>query len=211
MQITQENLFSYMQAWLRECDMKILGYHNSTKAQKAKQCFCDSLHLLEFLDTFSYDLVYSSKELFLAVAKHSQKDLGVNECEFETLLQDSISRLENLRILREARIYVKTDFRIGANTRPIHILAIAQELLWLRFTPEYKEADLSLTEILQMARGMVITHYAKNKGKLPIWGNILEYYLFYNRTRYEFDTQGNLKDNPQAQFAQGVISVTLSV
>lgn len=105
----------------------------------------------------------------------------------------------------------KTDFRIGANTRPIHILAIAQELLWLRFTPEYKEADLSLAEILQMARGMVITHYAKNKGKLPIWGNILEYYVFYNGTRYEFDTQGNLKDNPQAQFAQGVISVMLSV
>lgn len=211
MQITQDNLFSYMQSWLRECDMKILGHHNSTKAQKAKQCFCDSLHLLEFLDIFSYDLVYSSKELFLAVARQSQKDLGVNECEFEAVLQDSISKLTHLRILRKARIYVKTDFRIGANTRPIHILAIAQELLWLRFTPEYKEADLSLAEILQMARGMVITHYAKNKGKLPIWGNILEYYLFYNGTRYEFDTQGNLKDNPQAKLAQGVISVTLSV
>ena len=73
MPITQENLFSYMQAWLRECDMKILGYHNDTKAQKTKKCFCDSLHLLEFLDTFSYDLVYSSKEFFLAVAKKSQK------------------------------------------------------------------------------------------------------------------------------------------
>lgn len=200
-----------MQAWLRECDMKILGYHNSTKAQKAKQCFCDSLHLLEFLDTFSYDLVYSSKELFLAVAKHSQKDLGVNQCEFEAVLQDSISKLTHLRILRKARIYVKTDFRIGANTRPIHILAIAQGLLWIEFSPEYKEADLSLAEIWQIAKGMVIAHYAKNKGKLHIWGNILEYYLFYNGTRYEFDTQGNLKDNPQAKLAQGVISVTLSV
>ena len=211
MQITQENLFSSMQAWLRECDMKILGYHNDTKAQKAQKCFCNSLHLLEFLDTFSYDLVYGSKEFFLAVAKQSQKDLGVNECEFETLLQDSISKLKNLRILRKAHIYVKTDFRIGANTRPIHILAIAQELLWLRFTPEYKEADLSLTEILQIARGMVITHYAKNKGKLSIWGNILEYYLFYNGTRYEFDTQGNLKDNPQAKLAQGITCITLNV
>ena len=200
MQITQENLFSYMQAWLRECDMKILGYHNSTKAQRAKQCFCNSLHLLEFLDTFSYDLVYSSKELFLAVAKQSQKDLGVNECEFETLLQDSISRLENLRILREARIDFKTQYRIRWHT--------ANPLIP---EPQYAQATLSLAEILQMARGMVITHYAKNKGKLPIWGNILEYYLFYNGTRYEFDTQGNLKDNPQAQFAQGVISVTLSV
>lgn len=200
MQITQENLFSYMQAWLRECDMKILGYHNSTKAQRAKQCFCNSLHLLEFLDTFSYDLVYSSKELFLAVAKQSQKDLGVNECEFETLLQDSISGLENLRILREARIDFKTQYRIRWHT--------ANPLIP---EPQYAQATLSLAEILQMARGMVITHYAKNKGKLPIWGNILEYYLFYNGTRYEFDTQGNLKDNPQAQFAQGVISVTLSV
>lgn len=211
MQITQENLFSYMQSWLRECDMKTLGYHNSSKAQKAKQCFCDSLHLLEFLDTFSYDLVYGSKEFFLAVAKHSQKDLGVNECEFEAVLQDSISKLTHLRILRKAHIYVKTDFRIGANTRPIHILAIAQELLWLGFSPEYKEVDLSLAEILQMARGMVITHYAKNKGKLPVWGNILEYYVFYNGNRYEFDTQGNLKDNPQAKLAQGIALVTLSV
>lgn len=120
--------------------------------------------------------MYSSKELFLAVAKHSQKDLGVNECEFEALLQDSISKLTHLRILRKTRIYVKTDFRIGANTRPIHILAIARELLWLGFSPQYKEADLSLAEILQMASGMVITHYAKTKANYPfgaIFWNII--------------------------------------
>ena len=200
MQITQENLFSYMQAWLRECDMKILGYHNSTKAQKAKQCFCDSLHLLEFLDTFSYDLVYGSKEFFLAVAKHSQKDLGVNECEFETLLQDSISRLENLRILREARIDFKTQYRIRWHTANPLILE-----------PQYAQATLSLAEILQIAKEVVLKHYTKYNGRLSIGGDILEYYVFYNGTRYEFDTQGNLKDNPQAKLAQGVISVTLSV
>lgn len=43
MQITQKNLFSFMQDWLRECDIKILGYHNDTKAQKAKKFFCESL------------------------------------------------------------------------------------------------------------------------------------------------------------------------
>lgn len=200
MQITQENLFSSMQAWLRECDMKILDYHNDTKAQKAKQCFCDSLHLLEFLDTFSYDLVYNSKEFFLAVAKQSQKDLGVNECEFETLLQDSISRLENLRILREAHINFKTQYRIRWHT--------ANPLIP---EPQYAQATLSLAEILQIAKEVVLKHYTKYNGRLSIGGDILEYYVFYNGTRYEFDTQGNLKDNPQAQFAQGVISVTLSV
>lgn len=200
MQITQENLFSYMQSWLRECDMKILGYHNDTKAQKAQKCFCESLHLLEFLDTFSYDLVYSSKELFLAVAKQSQKDLGVNECEFETLLQDSISRLENLRILREAHINFKTQYRIRWHT--------ANPLIP---EPQYAQATLSLAEILQIAKEVVLKHYTKYNGRLSIGGDILEYYVFYNGTRYEFDTQGNLKDNPQAQFAQGVISVTLSV
>ena len=211
MQITQKNLFSFMQSWLRECDMKILGYHNDTKAQKAKKCFCESLHLLEFLDTFSYDLVYSSKEFFLAVAKKSQKDLGVSEYEFEVLLQDSISRLKNLRILREACIYVKTDFNIEANTRPLHVLTMAQGLLWLRFSPQYKESDLSLAEIFQIAKGMVIMHYIKNKGKLHIWGSILEYYLIYDDNRYEFDTQGNLKDSTQAKLAQGITLVTLSV
>ena len=200
MQITQENLFSYMQAWLRECDMKILGYHNDTKAQKVKKCFCDSLHLLEFLDTFSYDLVYNSKEFFLAVAKQSQRDLGVNQCEFETLLQDSISRLENLRILREARINFKTQYRIRWHT--------ANPLIP---KPQYAQATLSLAEILQIAKEVVLKHYAKYNGRLHIWGDILEYYVFYNGTRYEFDTQGNLKDSTQAQFAQGVISVTLSV
>lgn len=200
MQITQENLFSSMQAWLRECDMKILGYHNDTKAQKTKKCFCDSLHLLEFLDTFSYDLVYSSKELFLAVAKQSQKDLGVNECEFETLLQDSISRLENLRILREARIDFKTQYCIRWHTANPLILE-----------PQYAQATLSLAEILQIAKEVVLKHYTKYNGRLSIGGDILEYYVFYNDTRYEFDTQGNLKDSTQAQFAQGVISVTLSV
>ncbi|EEO24807.1 MULTISPECIES: hypothetical protein [Helicobacter] len=200
MQITQENLFSYMQAWLRECDMKILGYHNDTKAQKTKKCFCDSLHLLEFLDTFSYDLVYNSKEFFLAVAKQSQRDLGVNQCEFETLLQDSISRLENLRILREARINFKTQYRIRWHT--------ANPLIP---EPQYAQATLNLAEILQIAKEVVLKHYTKYNGRLSIGGDILEYYVFYNGTRYEFDTQGNLKDNPQAQFAQGVISVTLSV
>lgn len=200
MQITQENLFSSMQSWLRECDMKILGYHNDTKAQKARQCFCESLHLLEFLDTFSYDLVYSSKELFLAVAKQSQKDLGVNECEFETLLQDSISRLENLRILREAHIDFKTQYRIRWHTANPLILE-----------PQYTQATLSLAEILQIAKEVVLKHYTKYNGRLSIGGDILEYYVFYNGNRYEFDTQGNLKDSTQAQFAQGVISVTLSV
>ena len=200
MPITQENLFSYMQAWLRECDMKILGYHNDTKAQKTKKCFCDSLHLLEFLDTFSYDLVYNSKEFFLAVAKQSQRDLGVNQCEFETLLQDSISRLENLRILREARINFKTQYRIRWHT--------ANPLIP---EPQYAQATLSLAEILQIAKEVVLKHYTKYNGRLSIGGDILEYYVFYDGTRYEFDTQGNLKDSTQAQFAQGVISVTLSV
>mgnify|MGYP003376094175 CR=1 FL=1 len=198
MPITQENLFSYMQAWLRECDMKILGYHNDTKAQKTKKCFCDSLHLLEFLDTFSYDLVYNSKEFFLAVAKQSQRDLGVNQCEFETLLQDSISRLENLRILREARIDFKTQYRIRWHTANPLILE-----------PQYTQATLSLAEILQIAKEVVLKHYTKYNGRLSIGGDILEYYVFYNGNRYEFDTQGNLKDSTQAQFAQGVISVTL--
>lgn len=200
MQITQKNLFSFMQDWLRECDMKILGYHNDTKAQKARQCFCESLHLLEFLDTFSYDLVYSSKELFLAVAKQSQKDLGVNECEFETLLQDSISRLENLRILREARIDFKTQYRIRWHTANPLILE-----------PQYAQATLSLAEILQIAKEVVLKHYTKYNGRLSIWGNILEYYLIYDDNRYEFDTQGNLKDNPQAQFAQGITCITPNV
>ena len=200
MQITQENLFSYMQAWLRECDMKILGYHNDTKAQKTKKCFCDSLHLLEFLDTFSYDLVYNSKEFFLAVAKQSQRDLGVNQCEFETLLQDSISRLENLRILREARINFKTQYRIRWHT--------ANPLIP---EPQYAQATLSLAEILQIAKEVVLKHYTKYNGRLSIGGDILEYYVFYNGTRYEFDTQGNLKDSTQAKLAQGVISVMLSV
>lgn len=211
MQITQENLFSYMQAWLRECDMKILGYHNNTKAQKAKKCFCESLHLLEFLDTFSYDLVYGSKEFFLAVAKKSQKVLGIKQCEFEALLQDSISKLNNLTKLRKARIYVKTDFNIGANTRPLHILAAAQGLLWLRFAPQYKEAALNLAEILQMTKEMVIMHHTKNKGKLDIWGNILEYYLLYDGNRYEFDAQGNFKETPQDKLSQGIAYVTLGV
>ena len=122
----------------------------------------------------------------------------MSEYEFEALLQDSISKLKNLTKLRNARIYVKTDFNIEANTRPLHVLAMAQGLLRLGFSPQYTQATLSLTEILQIARGMVITHYAKNKGKLNIWGNILEYYLIYDDNRYEFDTQGNLKDNPQA-------------
>ena len=200
MQITQENLFSYMQAWLRECDMKILGYHNDTKAQKTKKCFCDSLHLLEFLDIFSYDLVYGSQEFFLAVAKQSQKDLGVNECEFETLLQDSISRLENLEILREARIDFKTQYRIRWHT--------ANPLIP---EPQYAQATLSLAEILQIAKEVVLKHYTKYNGRLSIGGDILEYYVFYNGTRYEFDTQGNLKDSTQAKLAQGVISVMLSV
>lgn len=211
MQITQENLFSSMQAWLRECDMKILGYHNDTKAQKAQKCFCNSLHLLEFLDTFSYDLVYSSKELFLAVARQSQKDLGVSEYEFEALLQDSISKLKNLTKLRNARIYVKTDFNIEANTRPLHVLAMAQGLLRLGFSPQYTQATLSLTEILQIAKEVVLKHYTKYNGRLSIGGDILEYYVFYNGTRYEFDTQGNLKDNPQAQFAQGITCITPNV
>ena len=159
-----------MQFWLRECNMKTLGYHNDTKTQKAKKCFCESLHLLEFLDTF----LYNSTEFFLAAAKHSQKDLGINQCEFEELLQDSISKLNNLRILRKARVYVKTDFHIEANTRSIHVLSIAQGLVWLGFTPQYKEADLSIAEILQMARGMVTTHYAKNKGKLHILDRKIE-------------------------------------
>ena len=200
MQITQDNLFSSMQDWLRKCDMKTLGYHNKIKAQKAQKFFCDSLHLLEFLDTFSYDLVYGSQEFFLAVAKQSQRDLGINQCEFEALLQDSIAKLDKLTKLRKARIDFTTRYRIRWHTANPLILE-----------PQYTQATLSLAEILQIAKEVVITHYAKNKGKLPIWGNILEYYLFYNGNRYEFDTQGNLKENPQDKLAQGVISVTLSV
>ena len=180
--------------------MKILGYHNDTKAQKAKKCFCESLHLLEFLDTFSYDLVYSSKELFLAVAKQSQKDLGVNECEFETLLQDSIAKLDKLTKLRKARIDFTTRYRIRWHTANPLILE-----------PQYTQATLSLAEILQIAKEVVLKHYAKHNGRLHIWGDILEYYVFYDGNRYEFDTQGNLKENPQDKLAQGVISVTLSV
>lgn len=200
MQITQENLFSSMQDWLRKCDMKTLGYHNKIKAQKAQKCFCDSLHLLEFLDIFSYDLVYGSQEFFLAVAEQSQKDLGVNQCEFDTLLQDSISRLENLRILREAHINFKTQYRIRWHT--------ANPLI---SEPQYTQATLSLAEILQIAKEVVLKHYTKYNGRLSIGGDILEYYVFYNGTRYKFDTQGNLKENPQDKLSQGIALITPSV
>ena len=200
MPITQENLFSSMQDWLRKCDMKILGYHNKIKAQKAQKCFCESLHLLEFLDIFSYDLVYGSQEFFLAVAKQSQRDLGVNQCEFEALLQDSLAKLDKLTKLRKARIDFTTRYRIRWHT--------ANPLIP---EPQYTQATLSLAEILQIAKEVVLKHYAKYNGRLHIWGDILEYYVFYDGTRYEFDTQGNLKENPQDKLAQGVISVTLSV
>lgn len=186
MQITQDNLFSYMQAWVRERDMKTLGYHNNTKVQKAQKCFCESLHLLEFLDTFSYDLVYGSQEFFLAVAKQSQRDLGVNHYEFEALLQDSLAKLDKLTKLREARIDFTTQHRIRWHT--------ANPLIP---EPQYTQATLSLAEILQIAKEAVLKHYTKYNGRLSIWGNILEYYVFYDGNRYEFDTQGNLKENPQ--------------
>lgn len=186
MPITQDNLFSYMQAWVRERDMKTLGYHNNTKAQKAQKCFCDSLHLLEFLDTFSYDLVYGSQEFFLAVAKQSQRDLGVNHYELEALLQDSLAKLDKLTKMRKARIDFTTQHRIPWHT--------ANPLIP---EPQYTQATLSLAEILQIAKESVLKHYTKYNGRLKFWGDILEYYVFYNGNRYEFDTQGNLKENPQ--------------
>ena len=85
--------------------------------------------------------------------------------------------------MRKARVYVKTDFHIEANTRPIHVLSMAQGLVWLGFTPQYKEADLSLAEILQMARGMVTTHYTKNKGKPHILGRNIESRMLWNLAR----------------------------
>ena len=176
MQITQDNLFSYMQAWVRECDMKTLGYHNNTKAQKAQKCFCESLHLL----------VYGSQEFFLAVAKQSQRDLGVNHYEFEALLQDSLAKLDKLTKLRKARIDFTTQHRIRWHT--------ANPLIP---EPQYTQATLSLAEILQIAKEAVLKHYTKYNGRLKFWGDILEYYVFYDGNRYEFDTQGNLKENPQ--------------
>ncbi len=82
----------------------------------------------------------------------------MSEYEFETFLQDSISKLKNLTKLRNARIYVKTDFNIEANTRPLHVLAMAQGFLWLGFSPQYTQATL-----------LQISYKAM---KNPLWHNI---------------------------------------
>lgn len=204
-----KNIFTSMQSWLKGHDAQVLGYNNSTRAQKAKKCFCKSKHLLEFLDKFSYDLVYSSIEYFLAVAKYSHKDLGVREEEFSTLLRDTRSKLDNLNKLRKACIYIKTNFSIRRNTAPLHALAFAQGSLWLGFVAKYKDATLSPSDILRIAQKMVATHYTENNGEVHLWGKILEYYLYYDGKRYVLDTQGNL--SPQADSKQGAFSFSIRI
>lgn len=79
-------------------------------------------------------------------------------------------------------IFVDTEFNFKTSTAPIFVLALMEKNRYIQYFGD--NADVAQT---------ICTHYAKNNGELPFWGEIKRYHFIdhLDSRTVIYDTKGN--------------------
>lgn len=181
---------------------KELNYNSKEKAEKSLTKFIDCESIDKWLNSGSYDLVYSAEDLFITlcnVLKIDEKkvSLELNKCKE---LRKEIERF------KDAFIFINTNFK--RKGEPILALAFCEGERRISLYKDKKYLFSSLNEILNMVSSEIIKHYIFNEGKAGIWGKIENYQLDLFGEIYTFDSKGNILDTNE-NFDTNIASLKL--
>lgn len=127
-------------------------------------------------------------------------ELGTAQKAFQDEIEKAKVEAQRLSDLRSCFVRIQTDFRRG--TQPIHILALAREMLYFELPIKDEWIEKGLECALQELPQILHEHYEKKKGRLgyPYESNIVGYsVLWKNGDKQEmihFDTQGKRVEEP---------------
>ena len=106
---------------------------------------------------------------------------------------EELALQEEMRKLRKCYIFVNTNFR--RKNEPIFVLAFMEGRRRIAI-PKEKFVFKSDDEIFELVSKIVKKHYKENEGKLPIWGNIDNYFYHHKDGKvYTFDKNGLMVEN----------------
>lgn len=90
-------------------------------------------------------------------------------------------------------IFVNTNFR--RNNEPIFLLASLESKRRISILNLDELIIRNKEEIFEYLGNIIKNHYKKNRGKLDIWGKIVNYQVHLKEDLYLFDTNGSYLEN----------------
>ena len=137
------------------------------------------------LDESHYDFRYSSTEFFRAVCQV----LGMDPEQVTAEISDVQAELNEARVAWRPFIWVDTHFR--RENQPVFILGLCESSRYLRL--HWTLARKPISEQLEIVRGRIAEHWQATSGQLGVWGQIQEYWYYYQEdTAYRLTPTGEL-------------------
>jgi len=175
---------------------KVIGY---TKALQTLDKFLQRDSIFEWIHNGEYDLTYSSKEFFIKLCKV----LDISDEIVQAELKQIEKKDDELRKYQNVYIFVNTNFK--RVSQPIFALAVMEGRR--RIIP--KKEDLIFKtdkEVLEVISNIVKNHFKKTQGKLPLWGNIVNYVYHHSDGKvYIFSPDGTL--NKGGEYVEGIATL----
>jgi len=112
---------------------------------------------------------------------------------------------KEIRSFEKCYIFVNTNFK--RKDEPIFALAFMEHVRRLAI-PKEEFAFKNDEEIFASVSQIVQKHYEENKGKLPLWGKIDNYYYHHKDEKvYTFDNNGMVIENDDINESRATISI----
>lgn len=188
-----DSAFGALQVFLYEANIQnpkwlqmALGYQSAQKYEKILHKFFSKKSLCEWLLDAHYDLTHNAKS-FLECCK---RFVNVEILEIEIAAANA--HIERINKLKRGVIRIKNNFRRG--DKPIFMLAMTQNMLFLPICRDKKDYFLSDSELIFATQNRLAEHFATSKGKIgyPWRCDILGYEMHFCGRKIDFDTQGEI-------------------
>jgi hypothetical protein len=150
--------------------LKSIGYRNPSPKNfdRLKSVLDDDCLGLK---SGGFDFKYSTQEFLLALSNVAGLDLKRSQQWIEAT-QKYISDEE-----QAFKPYIWVDTHFKRTTQPIFALAFCESRRYLSFSKGFWR--LPIEQQLRKAQALARDHMAETEGKLVMWGNIQEYWFFY--------------------------------
>ena len=164
--------------------LKAMGYQRPTPANRErlqKVLECPSFGLAEG----GFDFKYRSED-FLRVLCQA---VGMNHQIIDEHISKLTDRLEEER--RAFKPYIRIDTSFVRKNQPLFALAACDHQRFLQFSPGFWRYPL--TDQLGETQRRVRAHVAQTRGFLGIWGEIKQYWFYYEKNAaYLFNLNGEV-------------------
>ena len=163
---------------------KRLGYNSSKTFAKTIDKFMHTNSSYEWLYNGHYDLVFSSKDFFIALCNAFSIDRNTLNKE----LKNARKYHDEIIKFKDSYIYIYTNFR--RTSEPIFVLALLEQKRRISLYGDSRLLFKDIDEVIDIISKDICEHYQENKKGLMVWGNISAYQLHLFGKMYLFDTDG---------------------